>query len=104
MIKPLGFYVLVKMDVVENVSAGGILLGNVDREQDACEFGVVEAIGPAAYVGFPGCEETGAEGWGVKVGDKVEYRRYEGKRSGVKDMDQFRYIPDSHIIGVVSDE
>ena len=101
MIKPLGFYVLIEMDTIEDVSAGGIILGDVRREQDACEFGTVEAIGPIAYKGFEGCE--GSDDWGVKVGDRVEYRSYEGKRSGVKDMENFTYTPDSHNIGVVSD-
>ena len=103
MIKPLGFYVLIEMDVVENVSDGGIILGNVDREQAACEFGIVKDIGPTAYKGFAGCEDSGAEGWGVAIGDRVEYRRYEGKRSEAEGMENYRYIPDSHIIGVVSD-
>ncbi len=103
-IKPLGFYVLVEVDVVEEVSAGGIILGNVKREQEACEFGVIRAIGPVAYAGFPGCEDGKAEAWGVKVGDKVEYRRYEGKLSNHPDMENHRYIPDSHIIGVINEE
>lgn len=103
MIKPLGFYVLIEMDVVENISEGGIILGNVEREQAACEFGTIADIGPTAYSGFPGCEDGGSEAWGVKIGDRVEYRRYEGKRSSIPEMENYRYIPDSHIIGVIND-
>ena len=103
-IKPLGFYVLVEVEEVEKISEGGIILGDVRREQEACEFGCVRGIGPTAYVGFPGCDDGGAESWGLKIGDKVEYRRYEGKLSNHPDMKNHRYIPDSHIIGVINDE
>lgn len=102
-IKPLGFYVLVEVDVVEKTTASGIIIGDVTRDQEACEFGIVKELGPTAYAGFPGCEEKGAEAWGVKVGDRVEYRRYEGKLSNHPDMENHRYIPDSHIIGVIND-
>ena len=100
-IKPLGFYVLVEMDTIESVSDGGIVIpkNTVIKEQDGCDFGTVRAIGPVAYAGLPGC--ASAEDWGVKVGDRVEYRRYEGKRSNAPDMENFRYIPDSHIVGVI---
>lgn len=103
-IKPAGFYVLIDMDVVEETSEGGIILNNdlVKKEQAACQFGVITAFGPAAFKGFPGCD--GPEDWGVAVGDRVEYRRYEGMRSNHPDAENFRYIPDSHIIGVIKDD
>jgi len=103
-IKPAGFYVLIRMDTIEDLSEGGIYMGDKQtrKEQEACEFGVIVAFGPAAYKGFPGCE--GPHDWGVEVGDKIEYRRYEGKMSSLESQDNFRYIPDSHIIGVISDE
>jgi co-chaperonin GroES (HSP10) len=102
-IKPAGFYVLLEMDNVESVSEGGIILNTkeVAREQDACQFGIVRAFGPAAYKGFPGCD--GPNDWGVTVGDRVEYRRYEGMRSNHEEAENMRYIPDSHIIGVISE-
>jgi len=119
-IKPLGFYVLVEVDEVESVSAGGIFLGDVKREQEGCEFGIVRGVGPVAYAGLPGCERDHAKyalerpqfqaedfgylAWGFDIGDKVEYRRYEGKLSNHPDMKNFRYIPDSHIIGLVVEE
>lgn len=105
-IKPLGFYVLVEVDKVSDLSEGGIIALDKDvvaREQEAKDFGKVLAIGPIAYLGFRGCEDTGAEGWGVKVGDKVEFRRYEGKLSAQPDVENHRYIPDSHILGVINE-
>ncbi len=124
-IKPLGFYVLIEMEVVEEVSAGGIILDRdeVSKEQDATDTGYVRAIGPTAYAGYPGCElsdssspltaveqESGMTSatppgcWGLEIGQKIEYRKFEGKKSSVKDYENYRYIPDSHIIGVISDD
>lgn len=115
MIEPLGFNVLIEMIEVKNTSAGGIILNNndVSRQQEGCDVGYVRAFGPIAYQGFQGCNPSEYppldprykmephELWGVKLGDKVEYRRHEGKLSGENDCELFRYIPDSMIIGKV---
>jgi len=56
------------------------------------------------------CDAGGApSAWGVAVGDKVEYERYEGKASRFNKDGQvasdserrLRFIPDSKIIGKV---
>ena len=101
-IKPLGFYVLIEMDEVESVSTGGIVMPAdlVSKEQDATATGRVRAIGPTAYVGYPGCEDDPGK-WGLELGQRVEYRRFEGKTSAIPEHENFRYIPDSHIIGAV---
>lgn len=113
MLKPLGFYVLIEMEEVKDVSSGGIILGDVSREQDAADIGYVRDIGSTAFHGYAGCipseyppcdpqfKMKPHEIWGINVGDKVEYRRYEGKVTGQKDFKNFRYIPDSAIIGKV---
>jgi len=110
-IKPLGFYVLIEMEIVEEISAGGIILDRdlVSKEQDATDTGYVRAIGPTAYCGYPGCDTEGKllvpyQMWGLEVGQKIEYRKFEGKKSSAKGYENYRYIPDSHIIGVISDE
>ena len=108
-IKPLGFYVLIEMEEVEATSEGGIILSesSVAKEQEGTDKGWVRAFGPTAYAGYPGCdvdEKSPEDAWGISVGDKVEYRRYEGKRSSVSGYDNYRYIPDSHIIGAIDDE
>lgn len=116
-IKPLGFYVLIEMIEVKEVSQGGIILqsSDVEREQEGCDRGYVRAIGPAAFRGFPGCDPKEYppshpfydlqphEIWGMNVGDLVEYRRYEGKVSGVEGCDRLRYIPDTQIIGIMEE-
>ena len=113
-IKPLGFYVLIEMEEVQETSAGGIILdsGMVAKEQDATDVGFVRAIGPTAYHGYPGCEVADAtmtdidphDCWGLEIGQKIEYRKFEGKKSAAEGYENYRYIPDSHIIGVIDDE
>lgn len=111
-IKPLGFYVLVEMVKVEEFSPGGIarVKSTLEREQDAVDVGYVRSIGPTAYVGYPGCDFEGEDGrpptecWGIFVGQKIEYRRYEGKKSALPGYENYRYIPDSHIIGAIDED
>jgi co-chaperonin GroES (HSP10) len=120
-IKPLGFYVLIEMVNVEKMSEGGIVLPDelINKEQSAVDVGYVRAIGPTAFAGYPGCEPMGHidpekgllgfkrepyEMWGLELGQKIEYRKFEGKASAVPNHENYRYIPDSHIIGAIDDE
>ncbi len=119
-IKPLGFYVLIEMETVKE----GVIIRPqeiIDKEQDATSIGYVRAIGPTAYCGYPGCEESVEqtqgnvlntigfidkifkphECWGLEIGQKIEYRKFEGKKSSLKGYENYRYIPDSHIIGAI---
>lgn len=127
---PLGFYVLVEVVEVETESSGGIYLGDQGREQSAEEVGYLRAVGPTAYHGWEGCEvevfkssfEKGTlpydeelsdflhrrrlpyQKWGLQIGDMVEFRAYEGKKSVIPGYERWRYIPDSHIVGRVNRE
>ena len=108
-IKPAGYFVLVDVTPVKSVSDGGIILSANEtmKEQMAEETGLVIAFGPTAFVGMRGCEKEDVpayEQWGLKAGDKVEFKRFEGKKSYVKGHENYRYIPDTHIIGVIADE
>lgn len=117
MIKPLGFYVLIEMIEIQKKSAGGIILEtkDVERQQEGCDIGYVRDIGPIAFRGFPGCDPKDYppshvystmepyQIWGIEIGDKVEYRRFEGKVSGIEGNERLRYIPDTQIIGKVED-
>jgi co-chaperonin GroES (HSP10) len=112
-VEPLGHYILVEALKVEDTSASGIYLGDKTREQSACEFGIVRAFGPTCFIGIDGCDPeryppgdprynmAPHELWGLNVGDQVEYRRYEGKYTGIKEAGALRYIPDAQIIGKV---
>jgi co-chaperonin GroES (HSP10) len=110
-ISPCGYYVLVDITKSESVSKGGIVLPDelILKEQMAEETGTISAFGPTCFIGMRGCTEediertgkTAPELWGLKVGDKVEFKRFEGKKSFVKGLENYRYIPDTHIIGVI---
>lgn len=118
-IKPLGHMVAIEVLEVESKTRGGIVIAtgkNAEFEQDACEFGIVVAFGPTAFYGVTGCVPekypTGhpfhsmspPEIWGVSEGDTVEFRRFPGKKSGIKGKERIRYIPDTEIIGKVIGE
>jgi co-chaperonin GroES (HSP10) len=107
---PVGHYVLVEIPEITETSDSGIIIRTRDtmaREEKASEQGRVVAIGPCAYVEWAGCrakDRPAHEQWGIKVGDWVEFRKYEGKDSVIDGFDRYRYIPDTHIVGRVDDE
>ncbi len=119
--RPLGFYVLVEVVEVETQSSTGIYMGKQEREQSAEEVGYLRAVGPTAYHGWEGCAEENMDfqaghdvyipdnkimpyqKWGLNIGDMVEFRAYEGKKCIVPGYERWRYIPDSHIVGVVNE-
>jgi len=118
-IRPLGHLVAIEVLEVESKSKGGIIFTtgkNAEFEQDACEFGRIVEFGPTAFYGVTGCipekYPTGhpfhsmspPEIWGVKIGDTVEFRRHEGKRSAVKGKERIRYINDTQIVGGIIGE
>jgi hypothetical protein len=90
-----------------------------EREQNGHDRGIVRAFGPTVFEGFRGIDsemeyqepngpthirsttsEERAEQYGVKVGDQVEFNRYDGKIPRETDYANFRIIQDEHIIGV----
>jgi len=108
-IKPCGYYILVDVTETEKVTKGGIVLPSdlSKKEQMVEETGKIIAFGPTCFVGMRGCDDEGSpahEQWGLKVGDKVEFKRYEGKPCFVKGYENYRYVPDTHIMGVIDDE
>lgn len=108
-IHPVGNYVLVEIKPVEEKSAGGIVLPEdlAKKEQSVTQDGIIREFGPTCYVGWAGCEDEDSpahEKWGVHVGDRVEFRKYEGKTCAIEGYENFRYIPDICIIGVIDNE
>lgn len=106
-IKPCGHWVLVEVVEVEEKSAGGIVLPSdqVKKEQDGRDIGRVKSFGPIAYKSFVGCD--GPEDWGVKEGDLVEFRRYDGKKPRLSEeyesLNNLRLIQDNDIIAVMGE-
>lgn len=108
-IRPVGTFVLVRVEEVEKVTQGGIVLPEdlTKKEQAVIECGEIIEFGPCCYHGWAGCESEDSEPhsqWGLEVGDMVEFRKYEGKASAVPGYENFRYIPDTHILGVISND
>ena len=105
---PFGHYVLIKIPEVNDTSEGGIILHTNTqgkREQAGMEVGEVVAFGPTVYTGWAGF--SGADEWGIAIGDTVEFKKYEGKQCFIEGYEQFHFIPDSLLIGgnrSVSDE
>lgn len=109
-LKPTGYYVLIKMEKIEEKSTGGIILSTkeeLERESSGHDIGIISAIGPTAWTGFQGCTEDTAEKraaqWGCKIGDKVEFSRYDGKTPRYEEFKDCRIIQDAHIIGVIGE-
>jgi len=70
-IKPCGYRLIVKPDVVDKMSDGGIALVMDERQEQAAQvYGDVTAIGPECW--------KGDDPW-AKVGDRVCYVRHAGK-------------------------
>ncbi len=118
-IDPKGHMVMIEVLELEHKTKSGIVLStgkDAAFEQEACEFGKIVAFGPTAFNGVTGCNPekyapshpfhkmTPPEIWGVSVGDVVEFRRYAGKKSGVKGKERIRYIPDTEILGGITGE
>ncbi len=74
-IKPLGDRVLVKLEDVEEKTAGGIFIPQTAQEKT--QTGVVEAVGEDELIK-------------VKSGDKIMYDKYSGTQ--VKDNDGTEYL------------
>jgi co-chaperonin GroES (HSP10) len=108
-IRPAGHYALVEVEPVEETTESGIVYrtqNEIEREHGGRDIGRVVAFGPLAYKGFAHAESP--EDWGVAIGDKVEFRRYDGKESRWAEYDEslknLRYINDNDIIGVIEDD
>lgn len=107
MIKATGYYVLIETEEVQTKTASGIIIESAKDEkrlEEAQCIGTVIDIGPRAFKGLQ-CGCNSAEEWGLKIGDKVEFSSYEGKRpvSAGKDT-KLRLITDQKIIAVITND
>lgn len=108
MLKPVGYYILIEMEIVENKTESGIIIASQkenEREQNGHDVGVIKALGPNAFVGFQGIDDKDevnkrAADYGVKIGDKIEFNRYDGKVPRDPEYKYHRLIQDQHIVGV----
>jgi len=108
-IKPCGYYVLVEVEPMETHHKDSIIemvQNEASREHGGREVGVIVSFGNTCFKGFEGCSSP--SDWGCKVGDKVEFNRYDGKKPAQAEndesLDNFRLINDSDIIAVLEDK
>jgi len=71
-INPVGYKVLIRVDEVEDKSAGGIYLPDTtrDREEAANDKGLLVAVGEMAFADWKGKKP--------QVGDRVVFEKYAG--------------------------
>lgn len=119
--RPTGYYILIEMEKVEKTTGSGIIIASDTenkREQTGHDVGIIRKLGPLCYaayqqVGIPLTKKIGADKvhtftaderadiYGCKVGDKVEFNRYEGKVPRTEGYENYRIIQDEHIIAVI---
>ncbi len=102
-LKPCGTHVLIKILEPEEAKSPIIIPDEVlKKEREGRDVGEIMDIGPVAYLGYKGCVDLkGPEDWGVKIGDIVEFRRYDGKIPRTEGFENYRWLNDEDIIGVV---
>lgn len=114
-VKPTGYYILIEMEEVKNEIQDGALkgfsMGSIEenkREQSGHDVGVIRKFGPTVFKSFAGIDDSAnvkerCFQYGVKVGDRVEFNRYDGKIPRHPKFSNYRIIQDQHIVGVYDD-
>jgi co-chaperonin GroES (HSP10) len=98
-LKPVEYKILIKPEVVELKTSGGIFLPDIshEKEQQAQMSGILVAVSEMAFDEFkPPIPQ---------VGDKVLFRRYAGIRDtiGPKDGAKYWFINDKDIIAIIEE-
>lgn len=99
MIEPAGHRVLIQPEVVEEKTAGGIILAQTtkERDQQATMRGTIVSVGENAWKAF-----DDGKPW-ASVGDKVIFRKYAGEV--IKDGDtEYRVVNDEDILAVIKEK
>lgn len=107
--RPTGFRILIEMNVVAKQVEEGSLKGfqlasdkEHEREENGHCIGKIIAFGPTCFLGYEGCRPDSAPAdWGVKLGDMVEFNRYDGKIPLNDEEKRYRLINDADILMVV---
>jgi co-chaperonin GroES (HSP10) len=102
-LKPLGYQVMVEMDVLEEEKIGSIYIPTKSKNMfdDACEKGTVLELGPLAYKGIANGQSQ--EPW-VKPGDRVYVKMYGGRRFKYKSGKVIRMVNDEDLNVLIVDE
>lgn len=103
-LRPEGDKVIVKPDLAEKISQGGIIIPDLarDQQQTAATRGELVAIGPEAHLRF--CPE--ADGVGAveaKPGDRVIFSKFGGSSIRVN-REEYRILYDKDIVCLITGE
>lgn len=96
-LRPVGYSLLVAMDVLEERTLGGIIIPDKhrDREDSASEKGLIVAISPMAFKGGDWAADTPPA-----PGDTVLFQRYAGTEFEGADGKKYRILKDEDLKGV----
>ena len=96
-LRPMGYTVLVALDVIEERTLGGIIIPEKHREREdgASERGRVVDVSPMAFQG--GDWEAASP---AKPGDTVLFQRYAGTEFEGADKRKYRIIADADLKGI----
>lgn len=101
---PLSFKVLVKIQNVEEVTKGGIIIptDTVEKESAASQIATIIDFGQAAFT--IGVGDLPNE-WNVKpkVGQKIVLNRYAGINIEGKDKEEYRLVNDKEILAILNE-
>lgn len=104
-LKPVQFKIVVKVDEVEQKTAGGIYIP--DTSKDAQQFsitrGTIVAVGPAAFTDH----DQYPEGSEIpEVGSRIYFQKFAGAslNGAIDNTIVYRVIEDTDIVGIIADE
>tara|TARA_R100001086_G_scaffold180400_5_gene100187 strand:- start:10391 stop:10720 length:330 start_codon:yes stop_codon:yes gene_type:complete len=96
-LKPMGYNVLIALDVIEEKTPGGIIMPDKfkERENSASEKGRIVGVSDMAFTGgdWTGCTTP-------ETGDVVLFQRYAGTEVEGEDGRKYRIVADTDLKGV----
>ncbi len=98
-IVPLEYYVLIKLDTVEEKTKGGIYLPDDlrERESQAQASGRLIATGPLAFI-YDVPNETVPQ-----IGDRVAFPKYSGLKQTGRDGGEYRLLKDGDLQAILAE-
>lgn len=98
-INPLEYYVLIKLDAVEEKTKGGIYLPDDlrERETQAQASGCLIAVGPLAFI-YDVENDTIP-----RIGQRVAFPKYSGLKQIGKDGAEYRLLKDGDLQAILAE-
>jgi co-chaperonin GroES (HSP10) len=97
---PLEYYVLIKLDIVEEKTKGGIILIEEarERQEQAQSTGKIVSIGPLAFL-YDVENDTIPQ-----IGERVAFPKYGGLVQKGRDKAEYRLLKDGDIAAILTEE